>query len=505
MHYNCESGMARETLGPAAAGRMGGRIELQSLTVLLVDDEPLVRAMLSDILESLDYEVLAAGGGEEALSIMRDRHADVALLDYTLPDTDGIALMRQLKDAAPGLVTMIITGHGSVDRVVEAMQAGAWDFLTKPVPVNILREKLERIKQYSCLRREQDFRRRAESREFEFPGVIGPSSMMLPVYEGIIRAAQSHLPTLIEGPTGSGKEYIAQAVHLNSRRAEKPFVVLDCTATPESLIEATLFGSAKGAFTGAVERKGLLEEADGGTLFMDEIGEISLSIQPKLLRCLETKRFRPVGKTKEVISNFRIICATNRDLKEEIRRGNFRSDLFYRISAQKIVVPPLDTRKDDIPALANSFLMGIAGQNGDTDVNFAPEALARLARYEWPGNIRELKFVVESAFFNRAGHRIEASDIHIEDLPPAGPGGTAPEPGPESPGEWLVIDKPEPSMDFKSFRELATLKAERIYITSLLEQTRGDVRRAAEIAGMTREALYRVMSRCEVSAKDFRA
>jgi DNA-binding NtrC family response regulator len=332
------------------------------------------------------------------------------------------------------------------------------------------------------------------NRDFAFSGVVGPSASMQPVYESILRAANSSLPVLVEGETGTGKEYIAEAIHLNSKRNANPFVIMDCTATPSSLIESTLFGSTKGAFTGAVERKGLLEAANEGTLFLDEVGEIELEIQPKLLRCLETKRFRPVGATKELKSNFRIICATNRDLLQETKSNNFRQDLYYRISALRINVPPLREHASDIPVLANYFLQEIAEEEGSEPIAFSQAAIERLTRYSWPGNIRQMKFVVENAFFSRTDNLIEEQHLFLE--------------GESSPPS--IQSEPEPELeedldkDFKSYREDAVVQAEKKYIFTLMEKAGGDVRQAAKHAGLTREALYRVMSRCGLSPADFR-
>ncbi|MBD3265160.1 AAA domain-containing protein, partial [bacterium] len=332
------------------------------------------------------------------------------------------------------------------------------------------------------------------NRDFAFSGVVGPSASMQPVYESILRASTSSLPVLIEGETGCGKEYIAESIHLNSKRQDKPFIILDCTATPSSLIEATLFGSTKGAFTGAIERKGLLEAANAGTLFLDEIGEIDPDIQPKLLRCLETKTFRPVGSTKESKSDFRIICATNRDLLSETKTGNFRQDLYYRLSALRISIPPLREHSSDIPVLARHFLQEIA-QEQEEPVDFTPDALQALSRFAWPGNIRQLKFVVENAFFSRQGEAIDVGNLALDE-----------DRGPEleNEQEGMGIREEDLEKDFKSFRDEAVMSVEKQYIEQMLERAEGDVREAAKLAGLTREALYRVMSRCGISPANYR-
>lgn len=465
----------------------------KSISILVVDDDDLVRKMLVDLLLSRGYETHAAPHGAAALQVIERLAVDIVLIDYQLPDTNGIDLMLRLREKLPSLLCLLVTGFGTIERAVEAMHAGAWDFIPKPVTPGMLLEKIGRLESYCQLRREHDVRRKVLYKDFLFTGVLGSSPVMRPVYEDILRAAQSTLPVLIEGETGSGKEYIAEAIHLNSKRKPRPYVVMDCTATPHSLIEAALFGSTKGAFTGAVDQKGLLQAADGGTLVLDEIGEISLDIQPKLLRCLETKRFRPVGSTKELASDFRIICCTNRDLTAETKKGKFRADLFYRVSAMHIAVPPLRERPSDIPLLARHFLQAITQENEREAMDFTPEALRVLCGQDWPGNIRQLKFTIESAFFKTRDCWITPGHLQRDgqtNLAPAEVADTFPAAGLQQ--------------DFKTFRDGAILQAERRYITALMERHHGDVRLAAKQAGLTREALYRVMARCGLSPGQFR-
>lgn len=465
----------------------------RSITILVVDDDDLIRNMLVLLLHDSGYNVIAAESGAKAIEILQRQPSDVAILDYELPDTCGIELMGKLREIAPSMLCLIVTGFGTIERAVEAMQAGAWDFIPKPITSNMLLEKLQRIEEYCQLRREHDVRKKVLSRDFQFGGVPCESSAIQAVYEAVLRAAESHLPVLIEGETGVGKEYVAEAVHINSKRKNNPYVVMDCTATPESLIESTLFGSTKGAFTGSVERKGLLQAADGGSLLLDEVGEIASDIQPKLLRCLESKRFRPVGSTKECTSDFRIICSTNRDLLSETKKGNFRSDLYYRISAIRIQVPPLRNRRADIPTLANHFLQEISKDNEREAATFTHEALHALSHYDWPGNIRQLRFVIEASFFRAGDQPIGLDHLQLD--------------GYDSiPKEPLPIKmQPQLDKDFKTFRDEAILEAERMYLAALLDKNEGDVRASAQQAGLTREALYRVMSRCGISPNQFRS
>ncbi len=465
---------------------------MHNINVLIVDDDDLVKETLEKILRTLGYNTVVAGDAVTAINLASQQPIDIALLDYQLPDLNGIELMHRLKETMPNIISMVITGYGSIERAVEAMQAGAWDFITKPITVNILQEKLGRLQEYCILRREHDFHRKVLERNFEFPGIVGPSTAMQPVYEAVLRAAQSNLPILIEGETGTGKECIAKAIHMNSLRRDKPFVIMDCTATPQSLIESVLFGCSKGAFTGAIERKGLLKEADHGTLFMDEIGEITQEIQPKLLRCLETKKFRPLGSNKEVSSDFRIICATNKNLQEMTQDNSFRSDLFFRISAQKVSVPPLRQRPSDIPLFVRHFIKEIASEYQRENLDISPEALQRLSSHDWQGNIRQLKFVIETAFFNTLENRIGVEDIHLN-----GESHTIKE-------DQLFGLRPDTSIDLKTYREKVVFNAEQAYLKTLLDETQGDVRIAAKKAGLTREAFYRVMTRCKISPNEYR-
>lgn len=470
----------------------------ETLSILVVDDDELVRKSFEEILRTKDHQVFTAANSEEALQLVGDEPLDVALIDLMLGNENGIELMTKIQEINPSILSMIVTGYGTIERAVEAMQKGAWDFLTKPFSPNMIIEKLNRIQEYCHLRREHDYRRKVINLEFAFSGIVGPSQTMQTVYEQVLRASQSTLPVLVQGETGSGKEFIAEAIHLNSKRKDKPYVVMDCTAIPDSLMEGTLFGSTRGAFTGAVDRKGLLEAADGGTLLLDEVGEIDLDMQPKLLRCLETGRFRPVGATKESKSNFRIICATNRELATEVEEGRFRKDLFYRISAMRITVPSLRERSSDIPVLANHFLETITQENNTPSVRFSPAALEVMKRYSWPGNTRQLRFVVESAYFQRTGDLIEPHHLHLEG------GEEAHDPHAVEAGVSMTLPTQPQEVDFKTYRENAIQQAERSYVESLLRETGGDVREAANMAGLTREAFYRVLSRCNISASDYR-
>ncbi len=464
----------------------------RAITILVVDDDAQIRHMFTKLLTENGYCVMPAGTAKEATELTRVNPPDIALLDYELPDLSGIELISQLREISPSILCLIITGYGTIERAVEAMQSGAWDFIPKPITSSMLLEKLERVKEYCQLRKEHSVLSKSLTHDFKFSGILGKSITMQPVYENILRAAESNLPVLIEGETGVGKEYIAEAIHLNSKRSEKPYVVMDCTATPESLIESTLFGSTKGAFTGSVERKGLLQAADGGSLLLDEVGEIAIDIQPKLLRCLETKSFRPIGSTKECTSDFRIICSTNRDLLTQTKKGGFRTDLFYRISAQQIHIPPLRERLSDIPLLAQHFINDIAKDNNRGDMSFTPEALQELSQNEWPGNIRQLKFVIEASYFRAESNQITVEDLYMD----RNETNTSKDSNPNL--------TPELDVDFKSYREDAILFAERSYLVALLEKNNGDVRLASKQAGLTREALYRVMSRCDLSPSQFR-
>jgi len=366
---------------------------MKEFIVLIIDDEEGIRESLSGIFEDEGYSILSASSGEEALRILKEQSPDLVLLDVWLPGIDGIQTLREIKELRPDLPVIMISGHANVEIAVNATKMGAYDFLEKPL-------SLERVLLVS--------RRALEKRTLEIENkslkqnlvkkwrLIGDSQKMKQLREQIDMAAKSNGRVLILGESGVGKEVIAHILHEESNRADKPFIEMNCAAIPQELIESELFGHERGSFTGAFERKkGKFELADEGTLFLDEIGDMSLSTQSKVLRVIETQEFQRVGGSKNINVDVRIISATNKELIEEVKKGNFREDLLYRLNVIPIQVPPLRERKEDIPALVEFFLEYFAVEYGQKPKKIATDGLKTLESYSWPGNIRELRNVIE--------------------------------------------------------------------------------------------------------------
>ncbi|MCP4371104.1 MAG: sigma-54-dependent Fis family transcriptional regulator [Deltaproteobacteria bacterium] len=386
-------------------------------TVLVVDDEKNYPLILSAVLEEEGFEVLTANSGREALEIQKTSDVDLVLTDMKMPSMDGIELLEKIKAKDPDMPVIMMTAYGSVDKAVEAMGKGAYSYILKPFD----NEKLvvyvnKAISMYRVVKENRRLRDAVES-QYSFGNIIGKSKVMQDVYENIRKVAPSSATVLIEGESGTGKELVAKSIHFNSPRRDKPFVAVNCSALAENLLESELFGHEKGAFTGAVAmKKGRFEMADGGTLFIDEIGELSPGLQVKLLRVLQEKIFERVGGVKPVSVNIRVIAATNKNLKNEMIKQNFREDLFYRLNVVHIVLPPLQQRKEDIHLLAEHFIAKYAHENkSDNPVNGIANEVQRLFYdYEWPGNVRELENVIERAMVMCTTDKISEADLPKE-------------------------------------------------------------------------------------------
>ncbi|TRZ98798.1 MAG: sigma-54-dependent Fis family transcriptional regulator [Nitrospiraceae bacterium] len=364
--------------------------------ILIVDDEVNIRSALVTILEKRGHPVVAVGSGEEAWAFMQHTPVDLLLTDIKLPGMGGIELLRRVKDGVPETEVVVMTAYGSVETAVEAMRLGAYDYVTKPIekdrfPV-VVEKALERRRLAVENRRlRQDLQTRKH-----YERMIGNSEPMHQVYELIEQVAGSDITVLIVGESGTGKELVARAMHQKSPRAEGPFVTLNCGALPDNLFESELFGYERGAFTGAVSTKaGRFELADGGTLFLDEVGELSPKAQVDFLRVLETKEFRRLGGTRVIKVNTRVLAATNRNLEEAVKSGAFRDDLYYRLNVIPIQLPPLRNRSEDIPLLVESFLAEFIQAHQKDPMEVSPSAMRSLKLYSWPGNIRELRNVIE--------------------------------------------------------------------------------------------------------------
>ncbi len=380
--------------------------------ILVVDDEPSQRKMLQANLSLDGYEVYEADDGKTAISRVSEEFFDLILMDNRMSQLDGIEALKQIKKISPGIPVIIITAYASVETAVEALQSGAHDYLTKPLDIDELRIKVQQTLEFWRLKEENILQKRRIENLFDASRIIGRSPKMRQVLETVAMVAPTEASVLILGESGTGKELIANALHQGSSRSERRFIKINCAALPETLLESELFGHERGAFTGAVGRKpGRFELADGGTIFLDEIGEMTFSTQAKLLRVLQEREFEPLGSTRSVKVDIRVISASNRDLKDEVRKVNFREDLFYRLNVVPINLPPLRERKEDIPLLVDHFLHIYNEKNNRHLKGFHPRALDAMMRYSWPGNIRELENVVERAVILTMDEYVSFSEL----------------------------------------------------------------------------------------------
>lgn len=363
----------------------------------MVDDDPSILSLLRKVFSEADYHINTAPNGLDALNILRKTKIDAALIDYMMPGMDGLTLLKEIRDNYPSVRVIMITGEGGINEAVEAMKIGAVDFLEKPFSTEGLKARVRQLFRIWELKEENKRLRDKIEFQFGFDRLIGNSTPILRLKQVIAQAGQTHESVLVQGETGTGKELVARAIHYQSPRSANNFVPVDCAAISETVIESELFGHVKGAFTGAyVSTLGLIRSADKGTLFLDEVGELSPAIQAKLLRVIQEREVRPVGSSKNHPVDIRIVAATKRDLAEEVSLGNFREDLFYRLNVVNVDVPPLRDRKEDIPLLAMYFL-----EHFSTDLTrvkeVSREALICMENYEWPGNVRELENVIRRA------------------------------------------------------------------------------------------------------------
>jgi DNA-binding NtrC family response regulator len=385
----------------------------EQIRVAVVDDDAEVRALLSRVLTKGGYTIAEASSGAEAKSLLGRQEFDVALVDVKLPDASGLDILRWAREAEADTEFIVLTGNADVETAVEAMRLGAYDFLGKPWRNAELIEVIGKAAEKKTLRRENSALKEVMTRRDGMPHIVGQTSEMQDLLSIIGRVAQSDSPVLILGESGTGKELVARTIHLKSRRASRPFVSINCGAFPDTLLETELFGHKRGAFSGAVaSRVGLFEAADGGTLFLDEIAEMSPAMQVRLLRVLDSGEVRRVGEERAFHVDARILAATNKDLSREAAEGRFRWDLYYRVSTISVPVPPLRQRRPDIQLLVQHFAAP-GGRAGKT-LRFSPEAIERMMNYQWPGNIRELRNLIERLLILHEGDEVKVSDLPIE-------------------------------------------------------------------------------------------
>ena len=381
-------------------------------TILVVDDEALIRWSLAERLKAEGYEVLEADTGHAAIEKLPEG-VDLVLLDYRLPDTDGVSILRKIKEFDQDILVILLTAYATIETAVEAMKLGAYHFANKPFNLDDVAALVERALETTRLRREVRQYRANAARPYSLQRIVGGSSAMMALRHLVARVAVSPSSTvLLTGESGTGKDLVAKVIHYSSDRAARPFMNITCSALPEHLLESELFGHERGAFTDArLQKKGLLETADGGTVFLDEIAEMTPGLQAKLLRFLEEKAFKRVGGSSDIRVDVRVIAATNRNLEAEVTQSRFRSDLFYRLNVLPIVIPPLRTHTDDIPLLVEYFIDGFNSEFRKRVLGATPPAYTLLQQYGWPGNVRELRNVIERAMLLSDGDRLEARDF----------------------------------------------------------------------------------------------
>ncbi len=443
--------------------------------ILIVDDEELIRWSLAERLRLDGHDILEASTAAAALDKL-DAHIDALLLDYRLPDADGISVLKKIHEIDPDLPVIMLTAHKDVEIVVDAMKAGAFEYLTKPFDLDDVALRVQRALEATRLRRELRTLHDTLARPFGVNSVIGESEPMQRV-KGLVRkvAASPGSTVLITGESGTGKDLIAKVIHYSSNRAGRPFLNITCSALPETLMESELFGHERGAFTDArAQKRGLLEQADDGTVFLDEIGEMTPALQAKLLRFLEEKAFRRVGGSSDIHVDVRVIAATNRNLEETVRDGKFREDLYYRLNVLRLEMPPLRVRPEDVARLAQHFVETFSREFRRPVRGLSPEAEQSLRDYAWPGNVRELRNLVERAVLLSEGEVLRSPDFDMLQTPH--PGGGALRTAFQLPREGVNLEEEEKSL-----------------VIQALERTGGNQTRAAALLGLHRDQIrYRI-------------
>lgn len=442
--------------------------------ILVVEDEELMRSILRKILEDAGFQIRTADSAENALEIFSTTEIDITLTDIRMAGMDGLELLDKIKTIEPDALVVIMTAYSSVDSAIAALRKGAYDYVTKPfVNEDLLQTIKNALRQRELFQENRSLRRELD-KHYSFSEIIGNSASLQAVFRLIEKVASTTANILIQGESGTGKELVARAIHFQSQRSGKPFVAINCGALPESLLESELFGHTKGSFTGATsDKKGLFRAADGGTLFLDEVGEIPIPLQVKLLRALQEHEVTPIGATVPIKFDARIVAATNRNLEEEVAKGNFREDLFYRLNVIEVFLPPLRERREDIPLLVKHFIGKIANEQNSSEKTVTKDAMSALINYHWQGNIRELQNAVERAFI------LSGNEIDLESLPPKVRGNS---------NHGFEIRDPDglnPTLE----------EVERRYVLEILKNVNQDKSLAANILGIDLSTLYRKLKR----------
>ena len=440
--------------------------------ILVVDDELSMREFFKLMLDSEGYQAECVQNGREAVSLIQKNFYDLVITDIRMPGMDGIEVLKKVKEISPETVVIMISAYATTETAVTAMKQGAYDYIPKPFNVEEIKLIIQKALEKKQLREENDRLKEELRKHHRYEKLIGSSPAMLKVYELIRKVARTRSNVLIYGESGTGKELVARAIHVESPRSKENFVAINCGGIPETLIESELFGHKKGAFTGAItDQKGLFAEADGGTIFLDEIAELSPALQVKLLRVLQERVFRPVGETEDIAVDIRIISATNKDLEQEVAAGNFREDLFYRLNVIQIRVPPLRERKEDIPLLAQHFLKKYADEMQKQVDKISPTALKILMQYDFPGNVRELENIIERNVALASSSAIQAEDLSFIDM---------------NNGKGAKTDTPAVTIPSDGFDlEEYIARTEKDILLKALEISRGAKQKAAGLLGIS--------------------
>ena len=453
-------------------------------SVLIIDDEEIIRAGCERILRPEGYEVKAAKSGSEGIRALESSSFDLVVTDLKMPDIDGIEVLVKIKEKWPDTEVIVMTGYGTVQSAVRAMKAGVFDYIEKPFSPDDL---LELVRLALGRKDLPGQGREIVPSHYELGNIVGVSQAMQRVFQLIAKVAATGSTVLVTGESGTGKELVAKAIHFNGPRKEQPFIIVDCNAIPEPLIESELFGHAKGAFTGAFERKkGLMEMAAGGTIFFDEIGNLGLSTQAKLLRVLQEKEFRPIGEKKTLHADIRFVSATNKDLKTMVREGTFREDFFYRLNIFPIHIPPLRERREDIPALANHFLTKYNHEIGKDVTHISAEAMRMLFLYDWPGNARQLENIIQRAIIMCQGRTLRPEHFSSLEIP-------------------TVEEVPKTVDELKEKKRDLRIRSvegiEKSFLMEALKRNAWNISKAASDVGMQRPNFHALMKKYNISAK----
>ena len=455
-------------------------------TILIVDDEESVRKSLADVMRDEGYEVVSAASGREGLDLLHEAQPSLALLDIAMPEMDGIETLRRIRELRPDMPVIMVTGHGTIETAVKTTKMGAYDFIVKPPELQHLTLVVKHGIEESRLREENESLKRRIEQRYE---IVGESEKINALKHQIALAGPTNGWVLIHGESGTGKELVARAIHRSSKRADGPFIEVNCAAIPQELIESELFGHEKGSFTGATGMKrGKFELAHNGTIFLDEIADMSTATQAKVLRVLEGQEFQRVGGTKSLKVDVRVIAASNKNLLDEIRKGTFREDLYYRLNVIPLDVPPLRERSNDIPRLVRHFLQEFSREYGQKTKAIEDEAIAQFVRYPWPGNVRELRNIIERLIIMAPGPVLTLRDVPPPvSSSPAGPGAASP----------LI----RAGYDHAALKD-ARAEFEREFITRKLKENGGNVSKTADAIGVERSNLHRKIKALGIEIED---